>query len=299
MPPLPFSLTRWRAHRDRGRTSFLHQRVCEDLADRLGAVNRGFARALFLGAPEAMAEAIASRPDLANKIDAATFADVSCAFLPRGGVACAPEAFPFAPASFDLIVSPLFLHWTNDLPGALIQMRHTLKPDGLLLASVFGGESLRELRASLLEAEIALRGGAGARIAPFGDARDFASLLQRAGLALPVTDVDRVTVSYRDPFKLFADLREMGERSALAAPAPPLTRAILLEAMTRYARNFATEDGRVRATFDIITLTGWAPAPGQPQPLRPGSAQVRLATALGVAEHTAGERAAPAPLKKS
>jgi SAM-dependent methyltransferase len=192
-----------------------------------------------------------------------------------------------------LIVSPLFLHWTNDLPGALIQMRQALKPDGLLLACVFGGESLRELRACLLEAECAATGGAGARIAPFGDARDFASLLQRAGLALPVTDLDRVTVSYRDPFKLFADLREMGERNAMAAPAPPLTRSILLDAMTRYARTHAQEDGRVRATFDLITLTGWAPAPSQPKPLRPGSAQVRLATALGVTEHQTGERAAP------
>jgi SAM-dependent methyltransferase len=285
MIPTPFSFTRWQANRARAEASFLHERVCADLAERVGAVNRRFGRGLLLGAPEAMQRALGA------SIDGLVRADCAPGF--GADLLCSPEQAPFADGAFDLIVSPLFLHWTNDLPGALIQLRRALKPDGLLLAAVFGGETLVELRACLIEAEIAHRGGAGARVAPFADAREFAGLLQRAGFALPVADVDRYAVRYGDPFALLTDLRTMGERSALAAPAPPLTRAILFDAMQRYREHFADPDGRVRATFDVITLTGWAPAPGQPQPLRPGSARARLADALGVREESAGEKAGP------
>jgi SAM-dependent methyltransferase len=192
----------------------------------------------------------------------------------------------------DLIVSTLGLHWVNDVVGALIQMRRALRPDGLFLGALLGGATLTELRQCLLAAETELRGGAGPRVSPFLDAHDGAGLMQRAGFALPVVDVDTLIVRYAHPLELMADLRAMGETNALLErPPEPLTRAILDRVAELYAERFAGPDGRIIATFEIITLTGWAPHPEQQKPLRPGSAKMRLADALGVVEQGAGEAA--------
>jgi SAM-dependent methyltransferase len=206
----------------------------------------------------------------------------------RGGprVALDEERLPFAEASLDLVVSTLGLHWTNDVVGALIQIRRALKPDGLFLGAFLGGSTLTELRQALTEAEAELLGGAGSRVSPFADTPDAAGLLQRAGFALPVADVDRVNVTYEHPLKLMADLRQMGETNVLAERHPrKLTRALLARACEIYQARFAGTDGRIAASFEIVTLTGWAPAESQPKPLRPGSAKMRLADALGTPEH--------------
>jgi SAM-dependent methyltransferase len=207
------------------------------------------------------------------------------------GVVGDQEALPFAEGAFGLIVSTLSLHWANDIVGALIQARRALRPDGLLLASFFGGRTLTELRESLLVAESEVTGGASPRVAPFADVMDGANLLQRAGFALPVADTDVVTLRYREPLKLFADLRAMGETSALRARVRPLTRDVIARAMAHYAERFADPDGKLRATFEIVTLTGWAPHESQQKPLAPGSAKTRLADALRVQEISAGETA--------
>jgi SAM-dependent methyltransferase len=201
------------------------------------------------------------------------------------------EALPFADASLDLVVSALALQSVDDLPGTLVQVRRALKPDGYFLAALLGGDSLTELRQSFATAEADLEGGVSPRVAPFIDARDAGALLQRAGFALPVADVDRVTVRYASPFGLMADLRRMGATNPLVERRrTPLRRATLMRMAETYAARFADADGRVRASFDIVWLSGWAPHPSQPQPLRPGSAQVRLADALGTREIPAGEK---------
>jgi SAM-dependent methyltransferase len=216
-------------------------------------------------------------------------ADLSAAMLrgrtgPR--LALDEEQLPFSAASLDLVVSTLGLHWTNDVVGALIQIRLALKPDGLFLGAFLGGQTLTELRQAMVAAEAEILGGAGSRVSPFAEISDAAALLQRAGFALPVADVDRVSVSYEHPLRLLADLRQMGETSVLAERHPkPLTRRLLARASEIYAERFAGPDGRVPATFEIITLTGWAPHESQPQPLKPGSAKMRLADALGTTEH--------------
>jgi len=170
--------------------------------------------------------------------------------------------------------------------GALIQIRRALKPDGLFLGSLFGGATLNELRLCLFDAELEITGGAGSRVSPFADASDAAGLLQRAGFALPVADLDKVTVRYAHPLNLLADLRTMGETSVLAERHPkPLTRQVLGRACELYVQNFSEADGRIPATFEILTLTGWTPDDSQQKPLRPGSAKMRLADALGTTEH--------------
>jgi SAM-dependent methyltransferase len=267
--------------------TFLHQRAAADLADRLEAIPRTFPRVLALGGAGLMSMEVASRPPLASRIGDIVEADVFGASLTLD-----PEHLPFADHSFDLIASPLMLHWVNDLPGALIQLRRALKPDGLMLASLFGGETLHELRFSLLAAESDLTGGASARVAPFANLQDVAHLLQRAGFALPAADRDLVIVRYADPIRLLADLRAMGETAALSERSPrALTRRILARAFEIYRQQFADADGRVRATFEIMTATGWAPHESQPKPLKPGSAKARLADALGVRETSTGEKA--------
>jgi SAM-dependent methyltransferase len=209
-------------------------------------------------------------------------------------LAAADELLPFAPESFDLAVSNLSLHWVNDLPGCLLQIRQTLKPDGLFLAAMLGGDTLQELRDVLLEAELAAHGGAGPRVSPFVDLRDAGGLLQRAGFALPVADSDRLTVTYGDLPALLRDLRGMGETNALLArPAKPLTRAALAEADGLYRRRHGDREGRLAATFQVIYLTGWAPHEGQQKALRPGSARSRLADELGAAEIKTGDKARP------
>lgn len=262
--------------------SFLHARVAADLADRLEAIPRPFPRVLALGGGGLFSEEVRSRPELSARIGAILETDLD--FVD-------PEHLPFAPGSFELIVSPLALHWINDLPGALIQLRLALKPDGLLLASLFGGDTLSELRLSLIEAESELTGGAGPRVSPFADLQDVAGLLQRAGFALPAADRDVVTVRYGEPMKLLADIRAMGETSALRERNPrALSRRILARAFEIYRERYADEDGRVRATFEILTATGWSPHESQQKPLKPGSAKTRLADALKTKEQSAGEK---------
>ncbi len=216
-------------------------------------------------------------------------ADFSGAMLAgRGGarVVADEERPPFAAASLNLVVSLLSLHWTNDLPGALVQVRRALQPDGLFLGAMLGGATLHELRGALLEAEAEVTGGAGPRVSPFADAFDAAGLLQRAGFALPVSDVERLTVTYAHPLRLLADLRAMGETNVLRdRPRRPLTRAVLARAFEIYGERWAEGDGRVPATFEIVWLAGWAPHASQQQPLKPGSAKARLADAVGGTEH--------------
>jgi SAM-dependent methyltransferase len=262
--------------------AFLHERVVADLADRLEAIPRPFERVLALGGGGLFSEEVRQRPELSARIGAILETDLDL---------IDPEHLPFAPGAFDLIVSPLALHSINDLPGALIQLRLALKPDGLLLASLFGGETLNELRLSLIEAESELTGGAGPRVAPFADLQDIAGLLQRAGYALPAADRDVVNVRYADPMRLLADLRAMGETAALTERSPrALSRRILARTFDLYHQRFSDSDGRIRATFEILTATGWAPHQSQPKPLNPGSAKTRLADALGAKEQSAGEK---------
>jgi len=207
-------------------------------------------------------------------------------------VAADEETLPFADGALDLVVSALALQFVNDLPGVLVQIRRALKPDGLFLAALLGGETLTELRQSFAAAESDVEGGASPRVAPFADLRELGALLQRAGFALPVTDVDRLTVRYDSAFTLMQDLRRMGATNALFARRhAPLRRVTLLRMAELYAQRFADADGRVRATFEIVWLSGWAPDPSQQQPLKPGSAKARLADALGVREISTGDKA--------
>ena len=296
-PPHIFDRPLHRARLDRaapGYAGFLRTRAAEDAAERLASVLRSFPLALDLGARDgALARAIAAGP-APERIGTIIEADLSEKMLrldalsrtavPR--VVLDDERLPLAEASLDLIVSLLSLHWTNDLVGALVQIRRALKPDGLFIGALFGGDTLTELRQSLIAAEAEVTGGAGLRVSPFADGRDAAGLLQRAGFTLPVADVERITVRYDHPLKLMADLRAMGETNALTDRArQPLTRPVLARAFELYAERFALPDGRIPATFEIVAVTGWAPHPSQPQPLRPGSAKMRLADALGVVEH--------------
>ena len=272
-----------------GGYSFLKQRVAKDFAERLSAINREFIRVLDLGAQDGTVSQALSAHATSYEIFGS---DLSAVFsTPPLGVCADEEALPFADASFDLVLSALSLHWVNDLPGALVQVQRALRPDGLMIAALPGAGTLGELRQSLLSAETELRGGAVMRVSPFLDVIDGAQLLQRAGFAMPVADADTVTVRYDSMLNLLADLRGMGETAAFAdRSGPPLTRAILIRANEIYAEQFSDPDGRVRATFEIVSLSGWAPSAGQPVPKRPGSASVRLADALGVKERSAGEK---------
>ncbi|MCA6231203.1 MAG: methyltransferase domain-containing protein [Phenylobacterium sp.] len=279
-----------RAARGFAGADFLKRRAAGDIVMRLEAIMRDFPRAVDLGARNgAFAQALAES-DAAPRVGLLVEADLSGPMLAgRGGlrVQADEERLPFAPASLDLVVSSLSLHWANDVIGALVQARLALKPDGLFIVALFGGSTLTELRQALTAAELELTGGAGPRVSPFADPSDAAGLLQRAGFALPVADVDRVTVRYDHPLRLMADLRRMGETSVLAERHPrPLTRAVLQRAFEIYARDFADPDGRLPATFEILTLTGWSPSETQQKPLRPGSAKMRLADALGAVEQT-------------
>ncbi len=286
----------WAAH------DFLFAHVAEALADRLLDVRRDFPRVLDLGCHGGeLSRALAGRKGIESLIAC----DLAPAMAVRAKAAAGvptvagdEEWLPFAEGVFDLVVSNLSLHWVNDLPGALIQIRRTLAPDGLLLATMLGGDTLTELRRALIEAELEIAGGVSPRLSPFADARDAAGLLQRAGFALPVVDSDTLTVTYDSAFKLLADLRGMGETQAglNRNPRPP-PRALWAETARRYHGLFAGPDGRIPATFQVITLTGWAPAASQPKPLRPGSAAARLAAALGTAEHSTDAPTGPTPTR--
>lgn len=292
-----------RAHRDRAAPSyddhaFLFMEGADRLCDRLADIKRDFSQALDLGCHMGEVGAALSG---AQKVQSIFQADLSPAFAARArdsnerpAAASDEEALPFAVGSLDLVISNLSLHWVNDLPGALSQIRMALAPDGLLLASVFGVETLRELKDSLAKAEIELEGGLSPRISPFADVRDLGSLLQRAGFALPVVDTETITVRYSDPFRLLSDLRGMGESNAvLERRRTPMRRSTLMAAMSHYMDEYADDDGRVPATFQILTMTAWAPHASQQKPLQPGSASSRLSDALGTEEVSLGEKANP------
>ena len=297
-----FDRRRVARHRDRAAAGldahgFLFETIGERLADRLDDVRRQFPLALDLGCHDGTLGRLLGRR---GGIETLIQSDLSERYARKAAAPNAPslvadeEALPFAGGSFDLVLSNLSLHWVNDLPGALLQIRHALKPDGLFLAALFGSETLGELRESLLAAESALTGGAHRRVAPFADLRDAAGLLQRAGFALPVADSDTITVTYDDAFRLMADLRGMGEQAALLdAPRGLASRRLFAAAAQHYAERHAEPDGRIRATFRIVFLTGWAPHESQQKPLRPGSAAARLAEALETEEHPAGDKARP------
>jgi SAM-dependent methyltransferase len=268
-----------------GPATFLLDRVAGEMADRLAAVLRRFDLAVDLGTPgTAVRTALASLGSV-GRIIAADVASGST-------VVADEEALPFGDATLDLVVSALALQFVNDLPGVLIQIRRALKPDGLFLAALLGGDTLTELRQSFAEAESEIEGGISPHVAPFADLRDLGFLLQRAGFALPVTDADRLIVRYDSALALMRDLRRMGATNALhARRRTPLKRATILRMADIYASRFADGDGRIRATFEVVWLSGWAPHPDQQQPLKPGSAKARLADALGAREISAGEKA--------
>jgi SAM-dependent methyltransferase len=266
---------------------FLLARVAKDLDERLGSVMRHFDIAVDLGTPgDHLRRALAASGKVGTVIAVDPLATVAPLAI------AADEALPFRDGSLDLVVSALALQFVNDLPGMLIQIRRALKPDGLFLAAMMGGETLTELRRAFAEAEVEIEGGISPRVAPFPDLRDLGALLQRAGFALPVADVERLTVRYGTVFSLMHDLRRMGATNALLERRRmPLRRATLLRMAEIYATRFADPDGRLRATFEIIWLSGWAPDPSQQKPLKPGSAKMRLADALGTQEIPAGEKA--------
>jgi SAM-dependent methyltransferase len=272
--------------------TFLLDRVAEDMAERLGAVLRRFDLVLDLGTPGAAVREALARLDSIGTIISVDSVPHRDAAQGEKFVVADEEALPFADGALDLVVSALALQFVNDLPGALVQIRRALKPDGLFLAALVGGETLTELRQSFAAAESEIEGGASPRVAPFADLRELGGLLQRAGFALPVADVDRLTVRYDSAFALMHDLRRMGATNALLARRrTPLRRATLARVAEIYADRFAADDGRVRATFEIVWLSGWAPHSDQQQPLKPGSARTRLADALGTREISTGEKA--------
>jgi len=269
LAPVLFDRALLRLRQDRARrlgpATFLLDRVAEDLKERLHAVLRDFTDVADIGTPgEAVRRSLSGR-----------FKSVAHIELPEN------EALPLEPGSLELAVSALAFQFVNDLPGVLAQLRRALKPDGLLLAAMIGGDTLNELRQSFAAAEAECEGGVSPRVAPSVDLRDLGSLLQRAGFALPVTDVDRVVVRYDSAFALMADLRRMGATNVLVERRrTPTRRATLARMAEVYGERFADADGRIRATFDVIWLSGWAPHESQQRPLKPGSAQASLADAV-------------------
>ncbi|GAW42367.1 Malonyl-[acyl-carrier protein] O-methyltransferase [Brevundimonas sp. SH203] len=263
---------------------FLHARAAANAAESLEAILRDFPVAVDLSAHSGVFERAVRTSDAAARLG-----PVVTPLSPAQRAAPGAEALPLADGSADLIVSLLTLHCANDLPGALAQIRRALKPDGLFIGALFGAGTLKELRGVLTEAELAERGGAQARVSPFADGYDGAALLQRAGFALPVSDVDRFTVRYSDLFALIRDLRAMGETNVLQGTMRPLNRRIVARAAALYAERHGLEDGRIPATFEIIHLAGWKPHESQQKPLPRGSAKTRLADALGVRELTGEE----------
>jgi len=301
-PEQIFDRTLLRARRARagagGEPGFLFEIAADDIAERCLAVNRTFALACDLGCADGRIGARLAAQGKAERVIGLDGAFGWARGAPFGAAVACEERLPLKPGAFDLVVSALTLHCANDLPGALVQIRAALKPDGLMIATLLGGDTLIELRTALLQAEAEVTGGASPRVAPFADMRDLGALLQRAGFALPVADTDRLTVRYADPLALMAELRALGMQNALQARASrPLRRAVLRRACEIYADRFSDDDGRIRATFELVSLTGWAPDSSQQQPLKPGSAKMRLADALGTQEHSAGEAAGFAPGK--
>jgi NADH dehydrogenase [ubiquinone] 1 alpha subcomplex assembly factor 5 len=302
-PAEPFERRAVRLHRDRAARgfdthAFLFDEIGDRLLDRLTDIRRPFARVLELGCRDgrlgerlsAVGHEVAARTDFSEAMARAAQRRHQGPLT----VVADEEMLPFADGSFDLVVSNLSLHWVNDLPGALAQIHRALRPDGLLLASLFGGETLTELRQSLLAADVAVSDGASPRVSPFCDVRDAAHLLSRAGFALPVADVDRLTVTYPDILGLMRDLRGMGETNALTLRRRTVTpRATFAAADEHYRRTYPAEGGRLRATFEVVYLAAWRPHESQQKPLRPGAATTRLADALGSHEQPANDPARP------
>ena len=284
-PPKIFDRAAYRARRQRAKGDpFLAAQAAELMAERLGTINRHFAIALDLSSRQPSFEALQHAAQ--NWVRVAPVAD------PDAPTIVADEEYvPFADASFDLVVSVLSLHAVNDLPGALVQIRRVLKPDGLFLAAMFGGDTLTELRQAFVTAEAEITRGISPRVAPFADVRELGGLLQRAGFTLPVADVERTLVRYRELKTLFSDLRGLGETNSLKGRRTSLLTRSLLAAVTKeYSLHFADPDGRFRATFAIVYLIGWAPHESQQKPLLPGSAKTSLAEALGTVERPTGEK---------
>ena len=285
-PPPIFDRTTLRRRRDRAaagleRYDFLFKEAAGRLFDRVLDVKRSFPLALELGCHTGQFAKAAGRSE---RIGTLIQADLSARMVGRAKsprLVADEERLPVAPASLDLLVSNLSLHWLNDLPGALIQIRRALKPDGLFIATILGGETLSELRHSLLAAESELLGGASPRVAPMIDLRDAAGLLQRAGFALPVADFDRITLAYETPFALMRELRGLGESNALSErQRQPASRRLFERAAQIYQQRHGRDDGRVPATFDILYLSGWAPDASQQKPMAPGSGVHSLADAV-------------------
>ncbi|HVP84370.1 MAG TPA: methyltransferase domain-containing protein, partial [Rhizomicrobium sp.] len=265
-PSRIFDRKAYARRRARASESFLALDAAQGLAERIGAINRRFVHALNLNA----------RPETRT-----VFAPLADNWIETAPGSVDEEALPFAPESFDLVVSVLSLHAVNDLPGALVQIRRALKPDGLFMAALFGGETLHELREAFASGESETVGGASPHVAPFADVRDLGGLLQRAGFALPVADVERTTVRYRSFDNLVADLRALGETNALAERSRKILRKdTLAAAIAHYKTHHADAEGRIGATFDVIYLSGWSPHESQQKPLPPGSAKMRLEDAL-------------------
>jgi SAM-dependent methyltransferase len=283
-------LARRRRARALGPATFLLDRTATELGERLSVVLRQFDIAIDLGASsDAVVQALAASRKVKTIIAAASDAAALEKSVLR--VVSNDEALPFADASLDLVVSALALQFVNDLPGTLIQIRRALKPDGLFMAAMVGGESLNELRAAFADAESEVEGGLSPRVAPFADVRELGALLQRAGFALPVVDSERLTVRYSSSLALMHDLRRMGATNVMhERRRRPLRRATLQRVAAIYADRFADADGRLRASFEIIWLSGWAPHESPQKPLKPGSAAQRLADALGTREIPTGEK---------
>ncbi len=261
-----------RRHRDRAAAGFsdhdfLFTEIAGNLAERLRLVRQNFPRALDLGCHDGASGRLAAA---AKGVATLVSCDLSRKLALRAAglaVVADEEALPFADQSFDLVLSNLSLHWVNDLPGALIQIRRLLRPDGFFIGAMLGGETLKELRQCLFEAELEITGGAAPRLSPFASLTDTGQLLRRAGFALPVVDIETITVTYANIFRLMADLRGMGETNALHARSQtPLRRSVLLQAARRYSERYAEPSGRLCATFQILHLAGWAALPGQVPP---------------------------------
>ena len=271
---------------------FLIAHVAREIAERIEMMLRDFPRALDLGAYHGLlGRTVGALPSVGEVTYAESVFDYA-ARCPRPTVVCDEDLLPFKDGSFNLIVSGLALHRVNDLPGSLIQIRRALKPDGLFMGAALGSRALIELRECLIEAEGETEGGASPRVAPFGDVRSYGALLQRAGLALPVADAEELTAVYASPRDLMREVRALGGGNVLMArKRTPLPRRTLLRAEEIYRARHGTPDGKVKATFQFVFMSGWGPDPSQQKPLRPGSARSRLADALKTEEHSAGDKA--------
>ena len=285
-----------------GAREFLLAHVASEIAERVAFMLRPFPLALDLGAYHGLLGRIVAKLPSVGAMFYAESAEAFAALCPRPALVCDEDLLPFKDASLNLVVSGLALHRVNDLPGALIQIRRALAPDGLFMAALLGARSLIELRQVLIEAEAETEGGASPRIAPFSDVRDYGALLQRAGFALPVADADILTVVYPSPRELMREVRALGGGNVLLARSKaPLPRRTLERAEAIYRERHATQDGKVSATFEIVFLSAWAPHASQQKPLKPGSAAQRLADALHTTEQPAGDKAsfpAARPQKK-